>query len=184
MTPTVKLLHSTCRLHPELQRLVNFMPYLPIQVRKGIMILCRVQQSPYENGRLYRSLIDILGFQTSYILRARRRELHFERDVLPIILGYINQPLFLGFISMCLRCIVLDDQTEASTILDESINKEIRSITGLDRPQQLDYSCLFGSDDDVDVPLHPMLPPRPELALAIRYRLHAWKVRQSCTHVL
>jgi len=171
------LIHDTCSFYPDLQRLVNLMPQFPISIRKGIMTICRVQQSPYENIRLRKALQPVLQYQfSSSSRREPYRNYHFELDVLPIILAYIHQPLFLGFISMCLRCIPLEDQSEAIDILEQGIDKEISAITGPDRHQILDYSCIFGDEENISRPLNVMLPPRPALSLSIRYRLRAWKV--------
>lgn len=141
------------------------------------MVICRVQQSPYENERVYKAIESSLAFRTQVsTFRQITREIAFYSDVLPLVLGYLHQPLFLGFISMLLRCIPLEDTSSAEDAKISGIDKEVQAVTGWNRPQVLDYSCLFGPHDQVDKPLHPMIPARPELALMMRYRLSAWKV--------
>jgi len=140
------------------------------------MTLCRVQQSPWQNSRVLKSLTPILQYRSTAIIRSTIKEYSFQNDILPIILDYINKPIFLGFISMAIRVIPLEDSTSAIQTLHSGIDKEIECALGEDRPQVLDYRCLFGSKADEYIPLHPCIPPRPELAWDLKAAFSDWKV--------
>jgi hypothetical protein len=171
------LLVHTCRDYPDLLFLINMLPFVSLSVRKGIMTLCRVQQSPWENPRLYKTLEPIMSFRTTAYIRNRPREIAFVQDILPIILAYSHDPIILGFVSMILRVVPLAEQDEVYAALQDTIQKEVGSATGPDKSQVLDYSCLFSAESsDRHKPLHSFIPPRPQLAQEIHEALIAWKV--------
>jgi hypothetical protein len=170
------LLAITCRHHPSLQQLINLCPYLPINIRKGIMTLCRVQQSPWQNSRVLKSLQPILQYRSTGTVHSQLREFSFIDDILPTVLEYIDKPIVLGFISMIIRCIPFDDESSAIQVLYNGIDKEIECSLGEDRPQILQYSCLFGPENEETTPIHPYIPPRPELSREIKMAFVEWKV--------
>jgi hypothetical protein len=179
MVKLENVLHKACHDYPDLQRMISIIPFIPLQHRKAIMTLCRTQQSPWSNTRIFNSIKSSLSFRFYATIHSQQQELTFTDDVLPIISNYLYQPVFLGFISMCIRCIPLEDPSSAYSSWTEGIDKEFNAVTGEDRPQIFDWSTIFGKIDDVEKPLHPMLPPRPGLSLSLRYRLSAWKVITS-----
>lgn len=171
------LLSKACLLHPALISLINIMPALPLSVRKAMMDICRVQQDPWRNPRLLTSITPVIQFRTSFMFRRHRREVSFLQHVLPVVLDYIHMPLMMGFISMLLRVIPLEDESSAYSALRDGIDKEINCATGRDRPQTLDYRCLFGPEEiDLERSLHPYIPPRRQLNLHFRILLWQWKV--------
>jgi hypothetical protein len=171
------LLNRICLNYPDLQYLCHIIPFLPLSVRKDIMTLCRVQQSPWSNQRLQRSISSSLHFRFSATIRRITSDKSFQQDVLPIILDYIDDIVILGFISMALRVIPLEDETSALEQLETSLDKEIDCLSGSDRPMILDYRCLFGPNaEDRYEPLLQGTHPRPLLADQVHQQLIAWKV--------
>jgi hypothetical protein len=183
MARLATLLSSMCLNYTDLAYLCHLVPFLPIPIRKAIMTLCRVQQSPWSNPRVHRSMSAAMSFRFVATIRNRTSEKSFIDDVLPIILDYTNDPIILGFISMIIRVIPLDEDTSARQELESTIQKELSSCLGEDRPMTLDYRCLFAADaDSRKQPILQDTYPRPLLASRMHDVLRAWKVPPRSRH--
>jgi len=172
-----QLLSETCLHYSDLAHLCHLIPYLPIPHRKAIMTLCRVQQSPWSNPRVHKAISSSLQYRFVAVIRSRAKEYSFLSDILPTVLEYINDPIILGFLSMFIRVIPLQEDTSARLELEATIEKELGSCLGTDRPMQLDYQCLFAADEESrSRPLVQDSFPRPVLAKRIKQAIDDWKV--------
>jgi len=144
------------------------------------MTICRVQQSPWENKRLYKTIESTLHFRFSSSQKSTSREYHFMSDILPVILDYIDKPLILSFISMALRTVPMLDEDSAYLEVQSGIDKEFECSQGQNRPQLLDYTCLFGDPSLAHEPLHAYAPISADVILPLRSALAAWKVLSLC----
>jgi hypothetical protein len=169
------LLSYVCRDYPDLVRFQRLLPYVPINIRKALMTICRVQQDPAVNNRLYKAIAYAYKWSTSVPLDSTQTYTTFQDHLLPVLTTYVTRPVFLGYISMILRVIPLDDEESAIKELQNGIDKEVECATSSDMDQALDYRCLIPGESVEEWTLHPWLPERKELSLRFRRSLETWR---------
>jgi hypothetical protein len=168
------LLSYICRDYTDVVRFQKLLPHVPVAIRKALMTLCRVQQDPSVNRRLFKAISSALQWSTSALVDYTQTIITF-RDLSSVLLRYIHRPVILGYISMVLRVIPILDEDSVYEELQAGINKEVSCALSSDIHQQLDYRCLFPNKHEERWTLHDWLPERRELSLRLRQSLIVWK---------
>jgi len=163
--------------HPELVKLSYLLPVLSVPVRKDMMTVIRVQQSPSRNPSLLHHIRNSIDLWFSAPDPADRSTYTFRTDILPILDRHLSSPVFCGLISLMLRVTKYQDEQSAREEITKGITKELDAAMGEEKPKLLNYRPFFDTSYfSLYEAVHPGLPPRPVLNAQIRTVLHRWKV--------
>jgi hypothetical protein len=178
-TPCMDFLATVLKapVHRNLLILTNLLPYIDNPGRKDIMTLIRMQCTPTTHYSIRKSLSTL---NRTYIDRSTNSAFYIEFHVVPLLDTFIFSPILCGFVSMLLRQIPYEDPTHLSELRTEAIWKEINATKGPDRPQSLDYTCLFASHpDSIHTPLSVYTDAQPTLSTEQRNLMTRWKIELS-----
>nr|WNH24524.1 RNA-dependent RNA polymerase [Heterobasidion ambi-like virus 14] len=151
--------------HFDLALLTESLPLMTIAQRKVLLSFCRVQ-----NAQNYRLKADLHALQSSQqdTFVYRDTICHLQ-DVLDNLEKYRFQPLTLGLMSMIIRTVYHDDETELENAISKSFDKEFLAATTPAVEPSFNFSCFLSENVlDRDIPLSPSHEPSPHMG----YKLH------------
>lgn len=168
---------------PIVDRLVAALPFMTLSTRKTILTTLRVGGCITRNPRLASGLQSL---RESTFLFQRFGHSKPERitgtDLVDLLIHCTSSPTLRGFLSLQVRCAPLKDRADVAAMLRESLQKELQPSQTTSRSPIMCYPMLSTYDHAASIQIHPTIPLKPFLGVAMHHKLLRW--RFLCTRRL
>jgi hypothetical protein len=100
-------------------------------------------------------------------------------DVMALLGPLLETPVLRGLLSLYLRSIPLDDPEDAASARERGLAKELQTTQTTTRIATLCYPMLSSYEHSATIPMHPDIPFRPFLQVAMHNVLRRWRKKLS-----